>query len=1159
MKPRFTRRSAWTASLAVLSVTVTVSLAETKQWDGSDDIVFSNGLNWTGGAAPVNDLVTDIAEFGSVGPGGIFQPQVSPNRSVGGLSFTTLTGGWTLSGLFETPTAPSIELSLGTAGIVSANTSGTNIISADINALQAGTLFTQATGGTLELHDCDGAAAGMTIGALGNAGTVDLAGLGDNNNLRPTVEYGTVILNKGSGTGVQDNYGSAVNFVTINVGATVEFGEGRTNRGGARANGQIFTQANVNGTLDLKGDGDFSGALSNNWRTQQLIGSGIVTNNGTGDGQIAVKNAGDADASIFNGTIQDGSQKTFLSVQARSDNTQANLTLTGINTFTGGTDISTNGRLLLTETLGNGARLTNSTVTVSSGTELAVQPGLATTTNNSIAGLVLNQGSTLDMTDGFHNTLDITGTADFCSDAGASPQILLDVSDTSSDQIAIAGAASFSQPGAQIVINLTAAPSVSDTFTLATAASGLNSANSWKLANGSVASFGGTAYLFSLSKTPTSAEVEVIASGQTGAFYTGDQGSVLNAESGGDTNWSIDIDGITDLGSQPGLLSDMTFSAFGPVANITELGQNYTVNNLVFINESATISDTAANGDNTISVVNEIRDSDFGNITINVPLIGNAGLIKTGTGILTLNSAIGYLGDTVLNAGTTVLTADNSAATGNTILGTGAILEITAPSNFPGGSFTMFDTNNGSNPELRLTADSDTDFAKPIVLDSTGGGQPVYQISVEGGGGGTYHTIGPVSQLTVRQKDFQINSASGYGLIIPEYSMCPLTGQDNQVQANTPVTIHEVTNPMMGFDDTNYNTLSLEGSADDCLVDGVIEDAVGGDRDLGGYTRVLKDGPGTWTLSADNTYSGVTQIDAGTLLITGSTALFGGTIVETTTVNASGTLGGTGTVGNAINGAGTIAPGVNGVGILTAGTDVDLSTGTLAIEVDDDSSDQLVSNGEITLGGTLDVQLLGGGFTQPSYTIATATNITGTFTSVTPGYQVTNTGTALILSTGTAYGSWIASFTFAPGADLTPAGDPDDDGASNLLEFATNGIPNDGSNNGLQAAVIQDGASTPAGDELTLVCAVRDGASFATVDDTQVATVDGVTYTIEGSLDLIFPGSAVAVAGAPSDTAPVGSGLPDLTGTAWEYHTFSLTASEGLAGKGFLRLEASQP
>jgi hypothetical protein len=160
------------------------------------------------------------------------------------------------------------------------------------------------------------------------------------------------------------------------------------------------------------------------------------------------------------------------------------------------------------------------------------------------------------------------------------------------------------------------------------------------------------------------------------------------------------------------------------------------------------------------------------------------------------------------------------------------------------------------------------------------------------------------------------------------------------------------------------------------------------------------------------------------------------------------------------------------------------------------------------------------------------------------------------------YDNWAQTHITAidPLANATPAGDPDHDGATNLAEFAFNGIPvNGGANRGASASLIQD-SSAPAGSELTLIVAVRDGATFAAgAAGVQTATVDGITYTIEGSLDLAFPGSTVMHSAGPSDTAPAAANLPDLTGTAWEYHTFKLDASEGLTGKGFLRAQVTQP
>ncbi|WP_319800657.1 beta strand repeat-containing protein [Luteolibacter arcticus] len=125
--------------------------------------------------------------------------------------------------------------------------------------------------------------------------------------------------------------------------------------------------------------------------------------------------------------------------------------------------------------------------------------------------------------------------------------------------------------------------------------------------------------------------------------------------------------------------------------------------------------------------------------------------------------------------------------------------------------------------------------------------------------------------------------------------------------------------------------------------------------------------------------------------------------------------------------------------------------------------------------------------------------------------------------------------------------DPDGDGTDNLAEFALNGNPDDGSNNGYRAIALED-TDADGQKELTLTIAVRKGGSSPVFAGSPLsATSDGVKYTIEGSLDLVFPTSAV------SEAAPAAGpgGLP----AEYEYRRFRLDASEGLPSKGFLRVK----
>ncbi|MEK7950103.1 beta strand repeat-containing protein [Luteolibacter soli] len=163
-------------------------------------------------------------------------------------------------------------------------------------------------------------------------------------------------------------------------------------------------------------------------------------------------------------------------------------------------------------------------------------------------------------------------------------------------------------------------------------------------------------------------------------------------------------------------------------------------------------------------------------------------------------------------------------------------------------------------------------------------------------------------------------------------------------------------------------------------------------------------------------------------------------------------------------------------------------------------------------------------------------------------------GDGLLLVTQLAavsdYDAW-ATGKGLTGGNAASTADPDQDGVSNLLEFALDGDPLSASDKGKQVVQIQD-VSAPAGKELTLVVAVRDGATFtAGSGNSQTATVDGVVYRIEGSLGLASFDSPVSHVSVSDDA---GIDMPYLGGTDWEYHTFKLNASEGLPSKGFLRV-----
>ncbi len=162
------------------------------------------------------------------------------------------------------------------------------------------------------------------------------------------------------------------------------------------------------------------------------------------------------------------------------------------------------------------------------------------------------------------------------------------------------------------------------------------------------------------------------------------------------------------------------------------------------------------------------------------------------------------------------------------------------------------------------------------------------------------------------------------------------------------------------------------------------------------------------TFSQANTYSGGTSIGGGTFIVTNTTG--SGTGSGVVNVNSSAILCGTGSVSGAttIHSGGTLNAGTVGtVGTLTLTGGATFNSGAnFGVDISGSTKDLLSVTGTAALAGNLNVTV--GGTLSSSYTILTATNVTGGFTNLNAGnrvittdktrtFHVTQSGTSIVL------------------------------------------------------------------------------------------------------------------------------------------------------------------
>ncbi len=223
---------------------------------------------------------------------------------------------------------------------------------------------------------------------------------------------------------------------------------------------------------------------------------------------------------------------------------------------------------------------------------------------------------------------------------------------------------------------------------------------------------------------------------------------------------------------------------------------------------------------------------------------------------------------------------------------------------------------------------------------------------------------------------------------------------------------------------------------------------------IAGTGVVVNAGTGTVTLTANNTYSGGTQISNGTLVVNGA-ALGSGAV----TLSAGASLNVTGTISGSVTSDGSVSPGPTSPTLLTVSQNyTQTANGALNIKIGGTTGpgvdfDKLAVGSAATLGGRLNVSVINGysGTIGDSFVILSAGSaLTNGFASTNLAslgggnvWSMTYDGAFVVLSVTSApaasgYDAWAAGITNGKTA-YNQFGTSD--GYPNLLKYATGSSP----------------------------------------------------------------------------------------------------------------------
>ena len=424
----------------------------------------------------------------------------------------------------------------------------------------------------------------------------------------------------------------------------------------------------------------------------------------------------------------------------------------------------------------------------------------------------------------------------------------------------------------------------------------------------------------------------------------------------------------------------------------------------IIFNNSSTAG-SAGITNNSLGVIAFENASTAGNATItnngnidfsNSSTAGSASITNSG-GLITFDNTSTGGSATITNSGTIIF---NDASTGGsaTIANNGHIRFFDTST---AGNATL--TNTGGSAVVDFSASTGPNNDGKLGAGSIAGGGNFYlgsdQLTV--GGNNSSATVSGVISDCGGGADCQNAGVTGGSLVKSGTGTLTLTGADTytggtQLNGGTLIvgnnsalgtgTLAMAAGTTLEFLNTgNFtiaNPITITGDPDFAPPSGTTQALSGVIANGATPGTLVMNGFGTLVLSGANTYTGPTNVTAGTLTVNGSIAAS-----SLTTVSSGATLNGTGTVGNLqVSNGGVFAPGSG-----TAGTSTTVAGGltlgtasTYQVFVNPATASSATVSGTAALGGAkVSATFANGRYISKIYTILTGGSVSGTFGTLT--------------------------------------------------------------------------------------------------------------------------------------------------------------------------------